>query len=580
MKLRNLFFIGFAAAALFAACDETDNTVEGNPSITLSDASVEFDEAASSKTITVTSTRDWVATVPTSASGWLTVTPASGSANETYTVTIEVKENTENDRTAEVEFNASIISETLSVSQAGPAGPSGPTGPTTYAEIYNAATGAAVEAEGVVVGIYNAGMVISKDNDNILAYNNSSNFLPPEVKIGDNVRVSGTKGAYGDLAQIAFSYDDIEILSSGNEVTYPTPQIVDATNISSFDRTYCSYVQYEGLLTVDGYYYDVAIDGTTVEGSIQYPLESFNLAQYDGRRVVFTGYYCGGTDTRIRILLVSVEESGTPYFTVSPSSVSIPASGGNSGEISISGNVAWTATCDNDDVFTLSQTSGTGAGTITVSAAANETDAVRNATITISTTSEVSQKTYTVAVTQSVVIEGAANRADFETFNDGSTSTSYITSTTTSGWTATNCAILTGGETDNNPTYACIGKVGDTDQYAMAACMNGRTDKVGTIESPVLSGGCGILSFNYAHTYSESNGISFKVDILQNNSVVKTFTVTNTAASQSTAYEWTDNVNISGDFSIKFTNLSPSNTSGSNKDRYAVWNVEWTNYAE
>lgn len=398
MRLRNLFFISFAAAALFTACEEK-NSENQTPSITLSETSIEFDEVASNKTITVTSTRDWVATVPTSASGWLTVTPASGSANETYTVTIEVKENTENDRTAEVEFNASIISETLSVSQAGPAGPSGPTGPTTYAEIYNAATGAAVEAEGVVVGIYNAGMVISKDNDNILVYNKSSNFLPPEVKIGDNVKVSGTKGAYGDLAQIAFSYDDIEILSSGNEVTYPTPLTVDASNISSFDRTYCTYVQYEGLLSVDGYYYDVTIDGTTVEGSIQYPLESFDLGQYDGKRVVLTGYYCGGTDTRIRILLVSVEESDAPYFIVSPSSVSISDDGSTPGEITISGNVSWTAVCDNE-AFTLSKTSGTGSATITISAEANATDDIIYGNVTISTTADVADNTFTVSVRQ------------------------------------------------------------------------------------------------------------------------------------------------------------------------------------
>ena len=200
MRLRNLFFISFAAAALFTACDEK-NSENQTPSITLSETSIEFDEAASNKTITVTSTRDWVATVP---AGWLTVTPASGSANETYTVTVSVEENTKTDRTAEISFDASIVSETLTVSQSGSAGPAGPTEPTTYAEIYNAATGTAVEAEGTVVGIYNAGMVISKDNDNILVYNKSSNFLPPEVKIGDNVKVSGTKGAYGDLAQIAY----------------------------------------------------------------------------------------------------------------------------------------------------------------------------------------------------------------------------------------------------------------------------------------------------------------------------------------------------------------------------------------
>ena len=181
-------------------------------------------------------------------------------------------------------------------------------------------------------------------------------------------------------------------------------------------------------------------------------------------------------------------------------------------------------------------------------------------------------------MTQPAAIEEPMLRADFETFNEGKTSTSYIESTTTSGWKATNCAILTGGETDNNPTFICIGKVDGTENYAVAACMNGRTDAVGTIESPVLNDGCGVLSFDYAYVYGDKKGVSFKVEILQGEEVVKTFTVENATAVQKTAYNSVYDVNVAGDFKIKFTNLSPSNASN-NADRFAVWNVEWTNYS-
>lgn len=87
------------------------------------------------------------------------------------------------------------------------------------------------------------------------------------------------------------------------------------------------------------------------------------------------------------------------------------------------------------------------------------------------------------------------------------------------------------------------------------------------------------MSFNYAHVYSESNGIEFKVEIIQNDEVVKTFTVENQAAEEDTVYSWVDNVNVSGDFTVKYTNLSPSNND-KNKDRYVIWNVEWTEFAE
>lgn len=37
-------------------------------------------------------------------------------------------------------------------------------------------------------------------------------------------------------------------------------------------------------------------------------------------------------------------------------------------------------------------------------------------------------------------------------------------------------------------------------------------------------------------------------------------------------------INVSGDFQIVFTNLSPSNST-SNKDRTAIWDVEWSGYS-
>lgn len=169
----------------------------------------------------------------------------------------------------------------------------------------------------------------------------------------------------------------------------------------------------------------------------------------------------------------------------------------------------------------------------------------------------------------------STNQDDFETMNSGSTSAYYSTYTSTDGWTATNCNLLSGGTTSTNPVYEFIGyKEGSSSQYAFAPCMNGKTTAVGTIESPTFSDGCGTLTFSYGQPYSESNGLSFQVDIYQNGSVVKTETIT-TATTQYTAYSASIDVNVSGSFSILFTNLSPS-SSTSNKDRVCIWNVLWT----
>lgn len=398
MNVRNLFFFGFAAAALFAACDEKDDVVSGSPSITLSANTLELEQTEDQGTITLTANRDWVVNVPSSVSSWLTVSPTSGAASEDpQTITVTVKENTGAYRDAEIEFSALLVSAKLTVTQKGPGGElvSG-----AYDDIYAAKEGDAVSAKGMVVGIYKSGMVLNEGADNILCYNSKSNFVAPDVQIGDSVRVSGTRAVYGSLAQIGFSYDDIEVITTGGSPVYPQPTVVDASNIASFDRTGCVYIQMEGALNVNGNYYNIAIDGASVQGSISYPLDSFNLPDLDGSRAVFTGYYCGGgTASFLNMLLVGVGKSDTPYLLVSPSAVSVPADGGKSNEISITGNVSWTAVCDNP-AFTLSKTSGTGADFITVSADANASDAVLSANITISTVEDVAVKSYTVAVKQ------------------------------------------------------------------------------------------------------------------------------------------------------------------------------------
>lgn len=161
-------------------------------------------------------------------------------------------------------------------------------------------------------------------------------------------------------------------------------------------------------------------------------------------------------------------------------------------------------------------------------------------------------------------------RDDFNTVNANS---SYAKRTTTAGWVGTNCAVLQGGTVDNNPTFKVFGTAD-----VKAFCMNGKTSAKGTIESPTLTDGCGTLTFNYTYPFSESKAAKIKVEVIQNGATVKEFTVTGPNATKFAVHEETLAINVSGDFKIKFSNLSPSNSS-SNKDRTAIWNIEWTGYA-
>ncbi|MBQ9077246.1 MAG: chitobiase/beta-hexosaminidase C-terminal domain-containing protein [Muribaculaceae bacterium] len=166
------------------------------------------------------------------------------------------------------------------------------------------------------------------------------------------------------------------------------------------------------------------------------------------------------------------------------------------------------------------------------------------------------------------LVAAQAGVADLNTMNGGTASTTYSTYTSAAGWTAVNSNILNNskGQTAMLPV--------DT----LAVNMNGRTTKVGSLTSPSLTGGIGTLTFNYGYTYNESNGVSLTVNILQNDEVVKSVEVVNTSALKNTAYESISDINISGDFVIRIDNNSPSNST-SNRDRFSVWNIQWTEYS-
>ncbi len=164
-------------------------------------------------------------------------------------------------------------------------------------------------------------------------------------------------------------------------------------------------------------------------------------------------------------------------------------------------------------------------------------------------------------------------RADFETMGtpQGSAYKSY---TSTKGWEATNSLLFQGGPSDAPPTYQFIGfMTGSDTNYAMAPTLNGKTSAVGTLVSPTLKGGMKKLTFKYGAAFSDKN-LAFRVDVKQNGSVVKTWEVNRGDIVTKTAYTFSEDCNVNGDFTIEITNLCPSN-SNSNKDRVSIWNLVW-----
>ena len=223
--------------------------------------------------------------------------------------------------------------------------------------------------------------------------------------------------------------------------------------------------------------------------------------------------------------------------------------------IALSGDVA---------AFTLDKNALTANGTISVTPVTSVAGTFA-ATITISddaSAAESKEVALSMTVKATEIPDVCDGTDDFATIDKTVSPTGYATRTTTDGWVGTNVRFQ---EIDEKMYWK----------------INGKTTAVGTITSPVLSDGIATLKFRYANTDSESNGVSIKIEIKQDEAVVKEYTLTkaNSEVTKDEVYtEIIENINVAGDFQIVITNLSPSNSTG-NKDRVAIGRLCWSSYS-
>lgn len=119
MKASKLF--GFIAASVIAlaGCSEKEEAPAA-PSLSVDPATVSFETAGGSSSVTIVATRDWTAT---STADWVSIEPASGKgSNKDQQVTVSVLSNSGTDRAAEVKFSIGFDDKVLTVAQAGEAG--------------------------------------------------------------------------------------------------------------------------------------------------------------------------------------------------------------------------------------------------------------------------------------------------------------------------------------------------------------------------------------------------------------------------------------------------------------------------
>ena len=307
MKMKKFFYLAMSAviASAMTSCGEEEEVL-GPASLKAEVSEVRLAAEGETKTFELKATRDWTAEIIGTDVAGIEVSPLSGKAsNDPVTITVKAAKNEGKNRTATIKFTASAtLTAIVTVSRDGSLG-----NLKSIADVLALSSGIEAETEGVVVGTYNRGFVIMDETGYLLAFNAA--YTEPGVELNSKVKVAGTTSAYGDLPQITPA--SVTVLETGLTVAEPNWLEVNKDNIENLDLTKCQPIKMTGALSISGYHYNLSIDGTTVQGSISYPLESLGLADLAGHIITVYGYFAGGNNANFRnILAVSVQDEGEP----------------------------------------------------------------------------------------------------------------------------------------------------------------------------------------------------------------------------------------------------------------------------
>lgn len=312
MKMKKFFYLAMSAviASAMTSCGEEEEVL-GPASLKAEVSEVTLSAEGETKTFELKATRDWSAEIIGSNVEGIEVSPLSGKAsNDPVTITVKAAKNEGKNRTATIKFTASAtLTAIVTITQEGAQG-----NLKSIADVLALSSGVEAETEGVVVGTYNRGFVIMDETGYLLAYNAA--YTEPGVELNSKVKVAGTTAVYGELPQLSIA--SVTTLETGLTVAEPNWLEVNKDNIENLDLTKCQPIKMTGILSISGYYYNLSIDGTTVQGSISYPLESLGLADLAGHEITVYGYFAGGNSSKYRnIMVVKVTDNGQSETPVS-----------------------------------------------------------------------------------------------------------------------------------------------------------------------------------------------------------------------------------------------------------------------
>lgn len=281
----------------------------------------------------------------------------------------------------------------------------------TIAEVIAGSVGATYTTQGQVVAINGRSFLIQDNSGKILVYlgwKDNKPVVDYSATIGQTVKVTGKTTTYSKLVQFSETDLVIEKVSDGS-FTQPTPEKFDGAAFDAYAAAtpVIKYIEYSGTLTIDGYYYNIAVEGTDLQGSLAYLADGFVDASLNGQVVIVKGYTLGMTNQSkmLSTIAVSVEKDGDapaePKITkLDPTSLSFAATD-NAKTVTVTAanadDCTIEAATDKSEQFTTS----VNGMVVTVTPKENMTEQAITATLTIKLMKDgAAVDTKTVAISQ------------------------------------------------------------------------------------------------------------------------------------------------------------------------------------
>lgn len=155
-----------------------------------------------------------------------------------------------------------------------------------------------------VIAANEQGVLLQQDGARIYAFKGEAH----DLAVGDVVTVSGKTESRNGLLQFG---KGCSFTKTGHQdITQPQPAAFSATEIEAYMKNpEVEYVTYKGTVLVSGNYVNVEIDGTSVQGSLDYMSDDFK-EKYNSHNVTITGWLFGSYKTYMYTIPVEVRDEG------------------------------------------------------------------------------------------------------------------------------------------------------------------------------------------------------------------------------------------------------------------------------